>query len=147
MSARQSSECSKLNAPNLETRSEAQRGVGSSSSCPGNSVPTPCPVLGPATSCAEKSVAPSLRPEYSPTHHPKGLQGGPHQVRKKVFPADRGVSPGGCQPPPADQGWLSLEFPSWFSRLRTQHSVHEDAAFIPGFSGWVKDLALPEGAA
>ena len=32
------------------------------------------------------------------------------------------------------------EFPLWLSRLRAQHSVHEDA--IPGLSPWVKDPAL-----
>ena len=35
-------------------------------------------------------------------------------------------------------------FPLWLSRLRTQHTVHEDAGLIPGLSQWVKDLVLPQ---
>ena len=34
-----------------------------------------------------------------------------------------------------------LEFVLWLSRLRSQHSVREDAGSIPGFDPWVKDLA------
>ena len=34
-----------------------------------------------------------------------------------------------------------LEFSVWLSRLRTQHSVHEDAS-ISGLTQWVKDLVL-----
>ena len=36
------------------------------------------------------------------------------------------------------------EFPLWLSRLRTQHSVCQDASSTPGLSQWVKDLALPQ---
>ena len=35
-----------------------------------------------------------------------------------------------------------MEFPLWLSRLRTQHSVCEDAGSIPGLTYWVEDLAL-----
>ena len=33
------------------------------------------------------------------------------------------------------------------SRLRTQHSVLEDADLIPGLTHWIKNLALPQTAA
>ena len=36
------------------------------------------------------------------------------------------------------------ESPLWLNELRTQHSVHEDIACIPGLAQWVKDLALPK---
>ena len=49
--------------------------------------------------------------------------------------------------PLENQGWLLIlkntkEFPLWLSRLRTQHSVHEDEGLIPGLTQWVKDRAL-----
>ena len=33
-------------------------------------------------------------------------------------------------------------FPLWFSELRTQCCLHEDAGSIPGLTQWVKDLVL-----
>ena len=35
------------------------------------------------------------------------------------------------------------KFLLWPSRLRTQHSIHEDAGLIPGLVQWIKDLMLP----
>ena len=35
-----------------------------------------------------------------------------------------------------------VELLLWLSRIRTQHSVHEDAGSIPGLTQWVEDLAL-----
>ena len=36
------------------------------------------------------------------------------------------------------------EFPLWLSRLRTWHSVWEDAGLKPRLDQWVKDPALPQ---
>ena len=36
---------------------------------------------------------------------------------------------------------------SWLIRLRTPHSVREDAGTIPSLAQWVKDLVLQEAAA
>ena len=33
----------------------------------------------------------------------------------------------------------------WFSRLRTQHSVHEDEGSVPGLVQWVKNLSCSIG--
>ena len=35
-----------------------------------------------------------------------------------------------------------MEFPLWLSRLGAQHSVREDAGWIPGLAQYIKDLAL-----
>ena len=35
----------------------------------------------------------------------------------------------------------------WLFGLRTQHSVCEDVASIPGLTQWFKDLALPQAVA
>ena len=46
-----------------------------------------------------------------------------------------------CSPPFKQVcGW---EFPLWLSWLGTQQSVRWDVGPIPGFTQWVKDLALP----
>ena len=39
-------------------------------------------------------------------------------------------------------GALGVPVAVWFSRLRTSHSVHEDAGSIPSLAQWVKHLAL-----
>ena len=39
-------------------------------------------------------------------------------------------------------GKLTSGVPVWLRRLRTQHSVHEDAASIPDLAQWVKHQAL-----
>ena len=36
------------------------------------------------------------------------------------------------------------EFPFWFSGLKTQWYLHENAGSIPGLIQWVKDSALPQ---
>ena len=36
----------------------------------------------------------------------------------------------------------NMEFPLWFSRLRTQYCLCEDAGSIPGLTQWVRDLVL-----
>ena len=42
---------------------------------------------------------------------------------------------------------LTCEFSLWLSRLRTQHSVHEDLGSIPGLTWWVKDPLLLQAPA
>ena len=39
------------------------------------------------------------------------------------------------------------EFPLWFIRLRSQHSVHEDGGPIPSLAQGIKDLALLQAVA
>ena len=41
-----------------------------------------------------------------------------------------------------DKKFMTWEFPSWLSRLRTQHSVHKDVGSIPGLAQWIRDLVL-----
>ena len=38
---------------------------------------------------------------------------------------------------------LIVEFPLYLTRLRTQHSVHEDEGSNPGLTQWVKHFVLP----
>ena len=38
---------------------------------------------------------------------------------------------------------MGIAVPIVAQGLGTQHSVHEDAGLIPGFTHWVKDLVLP----
>ena len=35
-----------------------------------------------------------------------------------------------------------MEFPSWLSKLKTRHCLHEDVCSIPSLTQWVKDLVL-----
>ena len=41
-----------------------------------------------------------------------------------------------------EQSWQKLEFLLWLSKVRTQHSIFDDADLIPGLAQWVKALAL-----
>ena len=40
-----------------------------------------------------------------------------------------------------------MDFPLWFRRLRTQHSVSEDIGSIPGLAQWGKHPPLPQDEA
>ena len=42
---------------------------------------------------------------------------------------------------------LNQEFPLWFSRLRIQHSIHNEMGLIPDLTKWVKDPVLPQAVA
>ena len=45
------------------------------------------------------------------------------------------------------QKYVTVDFPSWLSRLRTQHSVPEDVGLIPGLTQEIKDLVLLQAVA
>ena len=61
----------------------------------------------------------------------------------EVFPKKHHLFPPGVKFHFAEEEMGLEEFPLWLSRLRAQHGIYEDAGSIPGFTQWVKDLALP----